>query len=161
MKKTIGVIGFGQFGTLVAAILSKHAKVLVYNRSVNEKIISTAKKIGVELVDLKTAAECDVVILTVSISITEKIIKLIAPFVKPGALVLDTCSVKIGPVKWLKKYLPKTVDILATHPMFGPITTGFNIDKKYWKLDDKQIVLCPVRISKTKLDKVKKFLRGN
>jgi len=159
-KKTIGIIGFGQFGTLVAAILSKHAKVSVYNRSINNEIEERAQKIGVKLVDLKTAAQCDIVILTVAISVTEKVIKEISRLLKPGTLVLDTCSVKVEPVKWLKKNLPANVDILATHPMFGPITTKFNVEKKYFELENKQIVLCPVRISLEKLNSIKKFLKN-
>jgi len=160
MKKTIGIIGFGNFGTLVAAILSKQAEVLVWNRSVNDEVEKRAEKLGVNLVDLKTAAACDIVILTVAISVTEEIIKTIALLVKPGALVMDTCSVKVHPVKWLKKYLPKNVEILGTHPMFGPVTTKFDIDKKYFELAGKQIVLCPVRISKSRLNKIDKFLRS-
>src|SRR5262249_37975451 len=35
-------------------------------------------------------------------------------------LVIDVCSVKVHPVRVMQEFLPAGVDILATHPMFGP-----------------------------------------
>ena len=40
--------------------------------------------------------------------------------IKPGTLVADTCSVKVYPIGEMVRLLDSGVNILATHPMFGP-----------------------------------------
>lgn len=155
---TIGIIGLGRFGTLVASVLSKCAKVKAYHYKNNEEIRQRAQLSGAELASLKETVESDIVILSVSMSKTEAIIKEIAPLVKKGALVLDTCSVKVYPCQWLEKHLPEAVEIMGTHPMFGPVTTKFQLEKQEWYLQGLQIVLCPLRIEEKKLTRIKKFL---
>ena len=44
----------------------------------------------------------------------------IAPLVKRGALIIDVGSVKMKPAELMRKILPKHVDIVGTHPLFGP-----------------------------------------
>lgn len=161
MKKdtTIGIIGFGRFGTLMASVLANQAKVLVSHYKSNQEDINKAKIIGAKLVEFKTAAKADVVILAVPIVNTQAVIKQVAKYAKAGALVLDTCSVKVDPCQWLKKHIKnKQVQIMGTHPMFGPVTTKFNLKKQTWQLKNLQIVLCPLRIEKKRLEKVKSFL---
>lgn len=53
---------------------------------------------------------------------------------------MDVCSVKIYPMRKMKNILPKSIQILGTHPLFGP-QSGKN------GLDNLQIVLCRERIS--------------
>ncbi|NQV13620.1 MAG: prephenate dehydrogenase/arogenate dehydrogenase family protein, partial [Parcubacteria group bacterium] len=38
----------------------------------------------------------------------------------PEATVLDVCSVKVYPTDLMKKHLPRSCQIIGTHPMFGP-----------------------------------------
>ncbi|MCD4694430.1 prephenate dehydrogenase/arogenate dehydrogenase family protein, partial [bacterium] len=76
-----------------------------------------------------------------------------------GSLLLDVCSVKMHPCGWLKKYTPEYVDIMGTHPMFGPTTSKFNLNKKEFNIKGKQIVLCPLRIKKDRQERVEKFLK--
>ena len=154
----IGIIGFGRFGVLAASVLKKFANVKIYHYKKSAEILKKAKIIGVELANFKTAAGSDIVIIATPISKTEKIIKQAAKYIKDGALVIDACSVKVYPCQWLKKYMPKTVGIMGTHPMFGPITTNFDFKKQKWDLKNKQIVLCPLRIKRKNLQKVKRFL---
>jgi prephenate dehydrogenase len=156
----IGIIGFGRFGKLTASILRKHADVLVFSRKRTEEDFKKAKKIGVKLVDFDVVAQSDIVIICTPISKTEAVIKKLAKLAKPGALVVDTCSVKVLPSEWLLRHLPDNVQILATHPMFGPVTSGFDLGKGTWKLDGLQIVLCPLRIKKSDLKRIGKFLKG-
>lgn len=159
-KKIIGVVGFGKFGTLTASILSTFFDVRVYHYKKTLEYEKLARKIGVRLIELSELAECDVTILTVPISRTEEMIKTVAPHLKKGSLLVDACSVKVLPCRWLKKYAPRDVEILGTHPMFGPVTTKFDIDKKYWELKDKQVVLCPLRTSEKTMKEIQKFLKS-
>ncbi|MCK4539972.1 prephenate dehydrogenase/arogenate dehydrogenase family protein [Candidatus Parcubacteria bacterium] len=156
----IGLIGFGNFGKLAACVLSGDFDVRVFHNSKQKKYFLDAKKIGVKLAGIKTVLNSDIIILTAPISQTEKIIKDISKKIKHNALLIDTCSVKIYPCRWLKRYAPKNIEIMGTHPMFGPTTAKFDINRKNYKLDDKQIVLCPLRISGEKLGLIKKYLKN-
>lgn len=116
----IAIIGFGRFGQLLTKILVEHSSAQVV-------VISSKKSLLVEkearnlawgtFADVKRA---DVVIPCVPIRFFEDTVRRVAPLCKSGAIVLDVCSVKIFPVEIMKKYLPSTVDIIATHPLFGP-----------------------------------------
>jgi len=159
-QKTIGIIGFGRFGSLAASILGKQATVFIYQEKITLEIKKRVKKINAHLASLEELANCDYIIIAVPISKTELMIKKLAPIVKPGTLVMDACSVKTYPCQWLKKYLPKDIETMGTHPMFGPVTTKFDFNAQTWVLADKQIVLCPLRISEKKLQEIKKFLEG-
>ena len=64
---------------------------------------------------------------------------------------VDVCSVKVYPAQWMKKSLPETVSILATHPIFGP-------DSAADSLKDRKIFLSPVRIKKKQYQKIKTYL---
>ncbi|MCZ7401094.1 MAG: prephenate dehydrogenase [Candidatus Methanoperedens sp.] len=62
----------------------------------------------------------DIVMISVPINITEKTISDIAPKMPSGSLLMDITSIKTGPVEAMQKYAPYDVEILGTHPMFGP-----------------------------------------
>lgn len=160
MKKkiTIGVIGFGRFGTLTSAVFSKDFVVKVHHYKKLEENVRKADQLGVELVGFEELALCDVVILSVPISKTEEVIKRVAPLMRKDSILIDTCSVKTLPCKWLEQNTPESVSILGTHPMFGPVTTKFDLENRTWDLEDKQIVLCPLRIDEERLNRVKKYL---
>ena len=72
---------------------------------------------------------------------------------KKDALVVDVCSVKEYPIKLMKNILPKSVQILGTHSMFGP-------DTAYDSLEEKKIVLCKVRIQNNLYLQIKRFLES-
>ena len=111
----IGVYGLGRFGSFWATCLAKRYPVVGYNRS--PKLNPPQ---GVEMVTLEELYSCDTIILCVAISSFRQVLKEIAPHLKPGALVMDTCSVKIFPASVMEKVLPQEIEIIATHPMFGP-----------------------------------------
>jgi len=62
----------------------------------------------------------DIVMISVPINITEKTISDIAPKMPAGSLLMDITSIKTGPLEAMIKYAPKDIEILGTHPMFGP-----------------------------------------
>ncbi len=145
---TIGIIGFSRFGQLLAKILKPYAEVYVYNRS--DKSQQT-KELGVNWADLEKVCQCDWVFVAVAISATEDMIRKIAPLVKKGSLIMDVCSVKVLPAKWLHAYLSQEMEIMATHPMFGPDSAKDGTEGLQW-------ILCPLRISQETLNKVKEIL---
>ena len=145
---TIGIIGFSRFGQLLAKILKPYGQVLVCNRSDKSQ---QAQELGVGWGTLEAVCQADWIFVSVAISATEEMIKQIAPLVKKGALVMDVCSVKVLPAKWLQAYVSPSNEIMATHPMFGP-------DSAKEGTKDLQWVICPLRISQERLAEVKNVL---
>ena len=69
----------------------------------------------------------------------KNIISEISGFLNPGTVVLDVCSVKLLPCEWMLEGLPDNIDIIATHPMFGPDSYGSGLNS------DLQIMLYSLR----------------
>jgi prephenate dehydrogenase len=111
----IGIYGLGRFGAFFAGLLSGKAEVRAYSRNPARPAPAGVKRVGEEEL-LAMPAVC----LCVDIGAMPEVLARIAPRLAPGTLVLDTCSVKELPVRWMRELLPGGVGILATHPMFGP-----------------------------------------
>jgi prephenate dehydrogenase len=144
----IGIIGFGRFGELTARYLAEDFDVCVHTRA--DKA-SEIKKTGARAVSLEEVCKQDIVIPCVPISVFKDFLKAIAPLIKKEALVVDVCSVKEYPIRWMKEILPATVSILATHPMFGP-------DSAAESLEGCKICLCKVKIADNQYRKIRKYL---
>lgn len=112
---TVGVYGMGRFGRLWAELLSQEFRVVGANRSVVAE-----PPTGVSMVAPEELGACNAVFLCVAISAVPAVLEQIGPHLRPGQLVADTCSVKSRPVAWMSHALPESVQILGTHPMFGP-----------------------------------------
>ena len=144
----IGIIGFGRFGKLTAGYLAEDFDVFVFNRTDKSTEI---KKSGARKASLKTVCQQKIVILCVPISTLKEVLVEIGPLLKKDSVVVDVCSVKVYPTRWMKASLPETVSILATHPIFGP-------DSASDSLKDRKIFLSPIRISKKQYRKIKTYL---
>jgi prephenate dehydrogenase len=128
----IGLIGLGAFGRLIAAHVGGRFPLLGHDPAAKEPIKS------VTLVSLEEAAGCDVVILATPVPALRDVCRAIRPHLRPGALVLDVCSVKVQPAQIMQEELPEHVDIVGTHPMFGPQSARGGVRGL-------KIVLCPIR----------------
>lgn len=149
-KTVIGLFGYGSFGKLIAKHLSKHFPVLIYHPSAKptEKLPPNCQATSMEAV-----ASCTVLILGVNLNRLEALLKQIKPHLTPGALIIDVTSVKVLPVRLMQKHLPKTVQILATHPLFGPQSAPGDT------LKGQKIIIHPVRVKN--LATIKKFLSND
>ena len=148
-KKSVGIIGFGAFGMLIARHISGHFDVFAYDRSPG--LTDRAIELGVTLTSLEAVAQCDVVVLATPVSSCAEIVTAIAPLCRPGALVIDVGSVKVRPSQVMQKILPVHVDVIATHPLFGPESARNGIKGL-------KIAICPVRGSRHR--RLASFLRG-
>lgn len=81
----------------------------------------------------EVAASHDVVILAVPIAATVDVAKRVAPHVRPGACLMDITSIKRAPLAAMLDSAPENVDVVGTHPMFGP--HGIDFDRQ-------KVVLC-------------------
>ncbi|MBN2609978.1 MAG: prephenate dehydrogenase/arogenate dehydrogenase family protein [Bacteroidales bacterium] len=116
-KKVVSVYGYGRFGKLWADILKTDFRVKVFSRrGLKPDEVNT----GIEIVDIESLHKCDALFYCVAISSLEDVLIQTRPFHQPGCIYFDTCSVKVMPAMWMKKYLPENGSIIATHPMFGP-----------------------------------------
>ena len=144
----IGIIGFGRFGKLTARYLAEDFDVFVFNRTDKSAEI---KKTGARSASLKTVCRQEIVILCVPISTFKAVLAEIGPLLKKDVVVVDVCSVKVYPTRWMKASLPESVSILATHPIFGP-------DSASDSLKDHKIFISPIRINKKPYQKIKTYL---
>lgn len=81
-----------------------------------------SKKIGVNYTNnnISAASEADIVIVSVPIDSMTSTIKEVAGVMKKGSLLMDVTSVKEEPAKVMYECAAQGVEILPTHPMFGP-----------------------------------------
>lgn len=135
----LGIIGFGQFGRFAAAHLAPHFDVVVCD---SVAVLDESAAIGVRCVDFEAVAASDIVVFAVPLGAFEDVLRRAAPIVKPGALCLDVCSVKIEPVRLMQSILPESVEIIGTHPLFGPQSGREGIAGM-------RIAVCPVRSVRT------------
>lgn len=142
----LGIIGFGQFGQFMARHLAPHFDVLVCDSADHS---SEAARIGVRWAAFDEVASSEIVVFAVPLNALESVVKAVAPRLKPGTLCLDVCSVKIEPVRIMLENLPEMVEIIGTHPLFGPQSGHEGIEAM-------RVAVCPVRGSRS--ETVSKFL---
>ena len=146
---TIGIIGFGRFGKFYSDIWKQFGSVIVYS---HRDVSKDCAEMGIAQGTLKNVCLADIVIIACAISDFEKTVKEIRNFLRHGTIVMDVCSVKIMPCVAMKKYFPKKIELLGTHPMFGP-------DSAKNGLIGLKMVLCPVRISDENLSFIKNYFK--
>jgi prephenate dehydrogenase len=142
----IGIIGFGQFGQFMAQHLAPFFDVTVCDRA---DLKSEAEKIGANWSDFENTVNKKIVVFAVPLKSFETVLRRAAPILRADALCLDVCSVKIEPLRLMQEILPETVEIIGTHPLFGPQSGRAGIEGL-------RVALCPLRTTKTAT--IKKFL---
>jgi len=145
--KTIGLIGLGRFGTMAYQYLRVSNEMRVYDAN------ETALRECPDACGFADAAAADLIVLAVPISVVERVCSDMARLLKPGQLVVDTCSVKEKPVNIMLRELPEEVQILGTHPLFGP-------DSGKKGIAGLKIAVCPVRIEPDSYQAVLRYLKS-
>lgn len=134
----IGIIGGTRgLGKTLATILSKEGfDVTITGRdTVTGNQVSEDLKVEYSNDNKKVASSSDIIIISVPISTTSKVIKEIAKSVNSESLVVDVTSVKVEPSNLMKNLLNDDVEFIPTHPVFGPRTTN---------LEGQVVVLTPI-----------------
>ncbi|MBT3275135.1 MAG: prephenate dehydrogenase/arogenate dehydrogenase family protein [Spirochaetales bacterium] len=129
----IGIYGLGRFGSFWSSCLAKKFDVYCYSRNAQR-----TAGVGAEKADEQTVLNCDVIFLCVAISAMDDVLRRIGPMILEGKTVIDTCSVKVHPIKAMERNLAAGISIIGTHPMFGP-DSGKN------GIAGLPMVYCPVR----------------
>lgn len=112
MKKgsAVGIIGgFGGMGRLFSGVFER----------AGYSVICSGRKTPVTNSDI--AERCDIVIVSVPISDTVRVIDEIAPLLKKEQILCDFTSIKKDPVSAM---LRSDARVIGLHPMFGPGVSG-------------------------------------
>lgn len=134
---SVTIVGFGAFGAFIASHLAPFARINVLEPSPLPRVL--VAQMGLDLLSGPEAiGESQIIILAVPVHAIAPVLRQIAPHLRAHQIVLDVCSVKEGPARLMADLLPPDVQILATHPMFGPQSAKAG-------LAGLQMVLCPVR----------------
>lgn len=147
--QSIGIIGFGQFGSLLEIIFQKHlpnSTIKIYSRS---DAIDEVRFFGLEEV-----CKCDLIIPAVPMRSFEEVIQKISPLLKKNSTILDVCSVKVYPQEILSKYIPDSINIILSHPMFGPGTYKYTSES----LENLNWVIWNSRSNEAVYEDIKSFL---
>jgi len=147
-QSDIGIYGLGRFGYFFAELLARYCTVKACSRNPRAEVPARVEKVAEAQL-----CELPVIILCVAISGVQEVLQRLAPRLKPGTLVMDTCSVKVLPAAWMDSLLPPEVKILATHPMFGP-------DSARKGIEGLPMILHPVRLSSSELAPWQGFFEG-
>ncbi|MBN2733239.1 MAG: prephenate dehydrogenase/arogenate dehydrogenase family protein [Methanomicrobiaceae archaeon] len=122
----VGIIGgFGGMGRLFSGVFER----------AGYEVICSGRKTPVSNADI--AKMCDIVIVSVPIHDTVRIIDEIAPLLKKEQLLCDFTSIKTAPVSAMLKSEAK---VIGLHPMFGPSVSG---------ISGQTIAATPVRCDET------------
>lgn len=147
MKK-LSIIGYGPFSKLLIKHLQDDFDICVYSRDPDSK---EQGSLHFRFVPLKEALADEQIILGMPAQFIGDFLDANAALINPNALILDVASVKQKPLEDMKKYLPKTCQIIGTHPVFGPGSAKDGITGL-------RIVLCPLRCQPETLNKLRTYL---
>jgi len=142
----LGLIGFGRFGYLLYEQLKTAVDIQVYDP---EKM-SEPSFAAVSFSSLEEICKTDLLILAIPVSQIEKVCMEIRPHISNQTVIMDVCAVKTYPSNILLKNFNSSVQILGSHPLFGP-------DSVKETMQDHLMIVTPYRISDTNLKRVKKF----
>ncbi len=110
----VSIIGFGRFGNLLYELLQKGFEIDVFDIDSNNETES------VHFVSLEDVLKNDTIFLAVPIRDFEELMKDLSTKIQGNKTVIDVCSVKVHPKNMMVEHLSNEVDIIATHPLFGP-----------------------------------------
>jgi len=117
--ESIGILGYGRFGKVLASLLTEQYAVNVYDPKLSGNDHDDLD-VDVHFVSEEALLKEKTIFIATPINQFETVIQSIAPRLSPESTILDVCSIKLYPVKIMQKYLKKSIGIISTHPLFGP-----------------------------------------
>ena len=147
-KQDIGIIGFGNFGKFIAKHLVQAGFTVLVSDTINKT--REANELGVTFVSLSEVCKSQIIILAMPMENLEEILNQIKDRLNPGTIILDVCSLKMFACEAMNRILPKNVEIIGTHPLFGPNSAPGS-------LAGMKIALVKVRIKQKTFQKISNF----
>ena len=109
----VSIIGFGRFGTMLHQLLIKGFEVDVFD-------IEPVNQSDVNAVSLEHVLNNDTIFVAVPIRNFSELMEELSGKISGKKTIIDVCSVKVHPKQMMLDHLPDEIDIIATHPLFGP-----------------------------------------
>lgn len=147
-RRSLSIIGVGAFGEFILKYLIPYFNVSVYDT--HRDITNLSKIYNIEICDNEYICDSDIIILAVPVAHIEEAMAAIAHRLQPGQLLIDVASVKLKPVEIITSMIPKGVEYLSIHPLFGPQSGSEGIVGL-------EVAICDIERSKRK-QCVRKFL---
>jgi prephenate dehydrogenase len=115
------ILGAGKMGVWFAKFCKENGETVILADRKAAKLIELKRELGVETTSdfVEAAKSANNVMICVSISSFEQVVKKISPSIHDGQVVMDICSIKSYPVKVMHENIKHGL-ILGTHPVFGP-----------------------------------------
>jgi prephenate dehydrogenase len=137
-QKVVIVGGYGGMGRIFARLFKAEGCHVLITGPTERKGLDASRELGVEYVrdNVSAVKDADIVIVTVPIAVTDATIMEVAPHMRGGALLMDLTSVKERPCKLMAEHAKADVEVMGTHPIFGP---------RVGSIDGQVFVLTPVR----------------
>jgi len=122
--------GAGGMGQWFAAFFRDNgAEVKIVDKSAKTEAI--AEEIGVQFLNtdisglpdesqIESIVDTDVLLLAVPIDLTGAVIERVGPKMRDGSLLMDITSVKKVPVELMRRVTNAGVEVLGSHPLYGP-----------------------------------------
>ncbi len=125
------ILGAGKMGVWFAKFCKENGEKVVLADRKADKLSKLGSELGVETTAdfIEAVKSAELIIICVSISSFEEVVKKIAPYTRDTQVVMDICSVKEYPVKVMHENIKHGLT-LGTHPLFGPGSSGVK-DKAY------------------------------
>ncbi len=119
------VLGSGKMGVWFAKWCNEKGDHVVLAGRDPQKLEQLKQELGVEVTSnfQEACKEADRILICVSISSFEEVVKQIAPVIHTGQAVMDVCSIKEYPVRVMHENIKQGL-VLGTHPLFGPGSKG-------------------------------------
>ena len=152
----IAVIGLGLIGTSIlhALKVKEDKKIITFAYDINPEHRSIVSQMDIATYvceDIKEAIiTSDLIILAIPVGAMKSVADLIAPHLKPEALVTDTGSTKLSVIKDVKSSILNNNNFIPSHPLAGTEYSGPNsgfsslFENRYW------LIVCDKETKQTK-----------
>ncbi len=143
----LAIIGAGEMGSWFAKFCKESGWDVVITDINHEKAEETAEKLKIESKSSNAEAveDADIVLVSVPVKETSRVIREVYGSVDNDSLLLDIASIKEEPVKEMKN-INQEIGLASIHPLFGPgaenlenkniITIPINVNEKYEQFID-------------------------
>lgn len=147
-KNKIAIIGLGLIGSSIGLGLSKDSRDFeIVGHDKDSNAAGLAKKLkAVDKTEwnlISTCANADLVILALPAAAIRDTLAAVAADLKPGAIVLDTASIKAPVQAWATELLPDTVHFVGTNPVLVVDETGGGAAARATLFEKATWAICP------------------
>ena len=126
----IGLLGHGRFGAAFGTLLEQHG----HAWKAWDAVVAIPD--GHAAADLDALlADADLIVVGVPLDAFEAVLRDLRPRLQSRHQVIDVCSVKEAPCRWMDDILGDAIGHAGTHPLFGPLSIA--------RAEPLRTVVCP------------------